>query len=86
MEELSLLQCSVDEFEQRLGGLIVGQTKVGIDFVVGGLLAAEGCDRNPCRLQHIAKTLRLSARVRVVRDVEEQEWRNPFALGHVIDC
>ena len=63
---VSVLQRLADELEQRFGGRIIRQAKVGIDLVVGRLFGAEGRDRNAGCLQHVGKPLRLRARVWMV--------------------
>src|SRR5271166_1066588 len=81
----SLLQCFAQELEQRLGSRIVWQAEVRVDLVVSGLSGTEDRDGNARFFQHVTQTLRLRARVRMLRDMQDQERRNAFVLCHVRD-
>src|SRR4051812_48411972 len=81
--EPSLLQCFVEKLKQRLGGRIVGQAEVRVDLVVGGLSGTEDLDGNARAFQHVPQTLRLRTRIRMLGNMQDQEWRNTFLPGHV---
>src|SRR6267378_4494985 len=81
----SLFRCFSEELKQRLGGRIVGQAEVRVDLVVGGLLGTEDRDGNARVFQHVPQTLRLRAGVWMLGDMQDQEGRNSFVLGHMRD-
>src|SRR5262249_16230044 len=81
----SLFQCFSQELKQRLRSGIVGQAEVRVDLVVVGLFGTEDRDGNARVFQHVTKTLRLRARVRMIGDVQDQERRNSFVLGNMRD-
>src|SRR5262249_15420585 len=60
-----------------------GQAKVRVDLAMGGLFGAENRDKNARVFQHVTQALSLSACVRMLGNIKDQEWRNTFILGHM---
>ena len=75
----------VNEFEEGFGGGVVWFAEVVVEFVVGGLAAAEGfCGDAGC-FQGVGEAAGLGAGVGVFGDVEDEEGRYPLPFGNVSD-
>src|SRR5438270_6304445 len=81
----ALLQRIGHKLEQGFRGGIVGQAKALVEFGVVGLAGSEAFDGNAGTFQDGLEALGLGAGVRMIGHVEDEERRNAFVPGYVID-